>query len=76
MNHFEDLLIKALEGKKNELGKDKGTNTILKMLIEIRESARKNEQYEAYDRIADLLEEKLDVKLREETRIIANIVKD
>lgn len=73
MNHFEDLLIKALKENKNELGNKSGANTVLKMLIEMRESARKNEQYETYERISDLLSKEAGIKLREETRIIASI---
>lgn len=69
--HFEDLIIKSLTERKDLIGTDEVTNTMVKFLVEIRESARKNENYQAYEHITTEIENKLGIKLKEETRIIA-----
>ena len=69
--HFEDLIIKSLTERKDLIGSDEVTNTMVKFLVEIRESARKNENYKAYDHITQEIETKLGISLKEETRIIA-----
>jgi cysteinyl-tRNA synthetase len=68
--HFEDLIIKTIKERKDLLQKDAGTKSLLKFLVEIRESARKNENYEAYEHITQELAD-LGIELREETRIKA-----
>ncbi|MGB0392075.1 MAG: hypothetical protein ACPGRC_07870 [Salibacteraceae bacterium] len=70
--HFEDLVINTIASKKDLINKDSSVDAMLKFLVEIRESARKNENYEAYDHISDAFENKLGVKLKEETRIVAS----
>jgi hypothetical protein len=69
--HFEDLIIKTLKERKDLMGKDESTDALVKFLVEIRESARKNENYEAYEHITEAFEKDLGIELREETRIIA-----
>jgi hypothetical protein len=69
--HFEDLVIKTLIERKDLIGLDKATDILVKFLVEIRESARKNENYEAYEAITDAFENKLGIVLKEETRIVA-----
>tara|TARA_R110002050_G_scaffold109799_1_gene221396 strand:- start:128592 stop:128837 length:246 start_codon:yes stop_codon:yes gene_type:complete len=69
--HFEDLIIKTLNERKDLIGNDKATDVLLKFLVEIRESARKNENYEAYEHITAAFENDLSIQLKEETRIIA-----
>jgi len=69
--HFEDLIIKTLTERKDLIGNDKATDVLVKFLVEIRESARKNENYEAYESITEAFENELGIHLREETRIIA-----
>ena len=72
MVHFEDLMIKALKEQKDSLRESKSARAILKMLIEVRESARKNESYEVYDKITHELSE-MGIDLIEETRITASL---
>lgn len=69
--HFEDLIIKTLKERKDLIGNDEGTDALVKFLVEIRESARKNENYEAYEHITDSFSNELGIELKEETRIIA-----
>lgn len=69
--HFEDLIIKSLSERRDLIGEDEVTNVLVKFLVEIRESARKNENYAAYDHITNEIETKLGIQLKEETRIIA-----
>lgn len=68
--HFEDLIIKTIKERKDLLSADQGTQSLLKFLVEIRESARKNENYEAYEHITNELSA-LGIELKEETRIKA-----
>lgn len=68
--HFEDLIIKTIKERKDLLSVDQGTQSLLKFLVEIRESARKNENYEAYEHITNELSA-LGIELKEETRIKA-----
>jgi len=69
--HFEDLIIKTLKERKDLIGTDEGTDALVKFLVEIRESARRNENYQAYEHITCAFENDLGIELREETRIIA-----
>lgn len=69
--HFEDLIIKTLKERKDLIGSDPGTDALVKFLVEIRESARKNENYEAYEHITSAFETELSIELKEETRITA-----
>lgn len=69
--HFEDLIIKTLKERKDLIGHDEGTDALVKFLVEIRESARRNENYEAYEHISDAIAQELELELKEETRIIA-----
>lgn len=69
--HFEDLIIKTLKERKDLIGEDAGTDVLVKFLVEIRESARKNENYEAYEHITEAFDKELGIQLKEETRIIA-----
>jgi hypothetical protein len=69
--HFEDLIIKTLRERKDLIGSDSGTDALVKLLVEIRESARKNENYSAYEHITSAFENDLSIQLKEETRISA-----
>jgi hypothetical protein len=69
--HFEDLIIKTLKERKDLIGTDEGTDALVKFLVEIRESARKNENYVAYELITEAFENDLGIHLKEETRIVA-----
>ena len=69
--HFEDLIIKTLKERKDLIGTDEGTDALVKFLVEIRESARKNENYVAYEHITEAFENELGIHLKEETRIVA-----
>ena len=69
--HFEDLIIKTLKERKDLIGNDEGTDALVKFLVEIRESARKNENYVAYEHISEAFENDLGIHLKEETRIVA-----
>lgn len=69
--HFEDLVIKTLKERKELISRDEGTDALVKFLVEIRESARRNENYDAYEHITKSFENDLEISLREETRIIA-----
>ncbi len=69
--HFEDLIIKTLKERNDLIGNDEGTDALVKFLVEIRESARKNENYLAYEHITDAFETELGIHLKEETRIVA-----
>ncbi|MFT4753098.1 MAG: hypothetical protein ACI85Q_000634 [Salibacteraceae bacterium] len=71
--HFEDLVIQTIEKKKDVINKDPSVNAMVKFLVEIRESARRNENYSAYEHISEAFENKLGIQLKEETRIIARI---
>ncbi len=68
---FIDLILKTLKERKDLIGHDSGTDSLVKLLVEIRESARRNEAYDIYERISDDFEKELGLVLREETRIIA-----
>lgn len=70
--HFEDLVINTIAEKKHLINQDASVDSMLKFLVEIRESARKNENYEAYEYITDAMENKIGVRLKEETRIVAS----
>ena len=69
--HFEDLIIKTLTERKDLIGVDAGTDALIKFLVEIRESARRNENYAAYEHISNAFENDLGIELKEETRIFA-----
>lgn len=69
--HFEDLIIKTLKERKDLIGSDSGTDVLVKFLVEIRESARKNENYTAYEYITTAFENDLSILLKEETRVSA-----
>lgn len=71
--HFEDLVIQTIASKKELINKDASVDAMLKFLVEIRESARKNENYAAYDHITEAFEDQLGVQLKEETRIVATL---
>ena len=67
---FEEVMFLAIEERKDKIGRDETTDALLEMLVEIRESALKNDDLKTYDRIEKRLEE-LGITLREEKRIIA-----
>ena len=69
--HFEDLIIKTLKERKDLIGTDAGTDALIKFLVEIRESARRNENYAAYEHITNAFEKDFGIELKEETRIFA-----
>ncbi len=70
--HFEDLIIQTIENRKQEINKDETVDAMVKFLVEIRDSARRNENYEAYDHISDAFENRLGIHLKQQTRIVAN----
>ncbi len=72
---FEQVMLMALAQAKSEKNNEQSVNAILKMLVEIRESAKMNEDYQAYERITDALTEQ-GVELREEIHVTARIKED
>ena len=75
MAQFKNLIFKALESEKSNFPKSPYARALLKMLLEIRESAKKNEDYEEYDKITSDLE-KIGITLHEQMRITARIKED
>lgn len=71
---FEEVIFAALSERKEKFGKDETTDALLEMLVEIRESALKNDDLETYDRIEKRLTQ-IGISLREEKRIIASPIK-
>ena len=69
--HFEDLIIQTIENRKEDINKDETVDAMVKFLVEIRDSARRNENYEAYDHISDAFENRLGIQMKEQTRIVA-----
>lgn len=69
--HFEDLIIQTIESKKQLINKDDTVDGMVKFLVEVRDSARRNENYAAYEYITDAFENRLGIQLREQTRIVA-----
>lgn len=74
MAQFENLIFKSLETERKN-GNTKTVKALLKMLVEIRESAEKNEDYEEYDSINKRLAE-IGIELVEQKRITARIKAD
>ena len=74
MPHIDSLLLSVLEKNKNTLGGNPPIETVLKMLVEIRESARRNEDFERYERITNGLKS-IGIELNEESRISARVTK-
>lgn len=74
MAQFENLIFKALETEKKS-GNTKTVKALLKMLVEIRESAAKNEDYEEYESINKRLSE-MGIELVEQRRITARVTTD
>ena len=72
---FEQVMLMALAQAKTESDNKQSVNAILKMLVEIRESAKMNEDYQAYERITDALAEQ-GIELREEIHVTAHIKED
>lgn len=71
MAQFENLIFKALETEK-ENGNTKTVKALLKMLVEIRESVAKNEDYAEYESINKRLEA-MGIELVEQRRITARV---
>ncbi len=69
--HFEDLIIQTIESQKEGINKDETVDAMVKFLVEIRDSARRNENYSAYDHISDAFENRLGIQMKEQTRIVA-----
>jgi cysteinyl-tRNA synthetase len=69
--HFEDLIIQTIENRKEGINKDATVDAMVKFLVEIRDSARRNENYSAYDHISDAFENRLGIQMKEQTRIVA-----
>lgn len=74
MPHIDSLLLSVLEKNKSTLGGNPPIETVLKMLVEIRESARRNEDFERYERITNGLKS-IGIELNEEIRISARVAK-
>ncbi len=69
---FEQVLVKSIKEAMAETDSQDRVNALLKMLVEVRESAKLNEDFSAYERITSQLEE-LGVVLAEEMHVIARI---
>jgi cysteinyl-tRNA synthetase len=70
--HIEDLILTQLEQRINNIGSDDEAQALLKLIVEIRESARKNNDFDAFDKISSRLAE-IGVTIREETHIVPKI---
>lgn len=68
-----DFLIDTLKSEKAKIGADPIFNAAVKLLVEIRESARRNGNFETYNHITKTLDKELSIELREETRVFASI---
>ncbi len=76
MNHsFVDLILSALKEHDNGNIKNETTESLVKLLIELRESARKNHDFETFEKITSEMEN-FGIKLREETHIVASLSTD
>ncbi len=71
MAQFENLIFKTLQNER-ENGDTKTVKALLKMLVEIRESAEKNEDYDEYESINNRLAE-IGIELVEQKRITARV---
>jgi hypothetical protein len=60
-----DFLIDTLKRGKDKIGIDPIFNAAVKLLVEIRESARRNGNFETYNHITKSLDEELSIELRE-----------
>jgi len=69
---FEQVMLMALAQARADQAGEKNINALLKMLVEIRESAKMNEDYSSYERITDALAEQ-GIELREEIHVTARI---
>lgn len=69
---FEKVLIKSIKDALVDADGEDRVNALLKMLVEVRESAKMNEDFVAYERITAQLEE-LGVVLAEEVHVTARI---
>ncbi len=69
--HFEDLIIQTIENKKHLINKDTTVDGMVKFLVEVRDSARRNENYAAYEFITEAFENRLGILLKEQTQIVA-----
>jgi len=75
LESFEELLLQSLRERRSDIGSDASLDAILKLVIETRESARKNGDIASYERITQKLQE-LGITLQEELRIKARITTD
>lgn len=75
MAQFKNLIFKALENERGRLRESSNARALLKMLVEIRESAKKNEDYDEYETVTEELKA-FGVDLHEETRITARTKED
>jgi hypothetical protein len=69
---FEKVLIKSIREALADADGEDRVNALLKMMVEVRESAKMNEDFVAYERITSQLEE-LGVVLAEEVHVTARI---
>lgn len=69
---FADLVVQELKARVNKLHHDEMAQSLLKLLIELRESARKNNDYDAFDKITAQLAG-LGITMREETHIVPTV---
>ena len=70
--HLEDLILKRLEKHVGNIHSDDEGQALLKLVVEIRESARKNNDFDAFDKISSRLAE-MGITMREETHIVPKI---
>lgn len=70
--HIEDLILIQLESRLKDIGNDDQAQALLKLIVEIRESARKNNDFDTFDKISSRLAE-IGVTMREETHIVPRI---
>ena len=74
MASFEDAVFDALDQCGCNVENDLRANTLLKFLVEMRESAHKNRDYETFDKIGNQLQEQFGIQLKEDIRVIATKV--
>lgn len=73
--HLEDVILKRLEKNVSILKADDQEQALLKLLVELRESARKNSDLETFTKISEGLKN-IGITMQEETHIVPKIEVD
>ncbi len=73
--HLEDVILKRLEKNVSILKADDQEQALLKLLVELRESARKNNDLATFTKISEGLKN-IGITMQEETHIVPKIEVD